>query len=156
MNAQRLSLTGRLSQGRRSFRTWLISSISLGLLTLTLSSPLNAQECSVSHDILQGDPAPCHGVLWPNDATEEAIKLKAVVLPKLRVDLEHLQELSVLEKKNHVELMAVCQGELRDTRGLLTQAMGLSATPWYKEPLFVAGSAFVVGVVTTVLVARSL
>ena len=95
-------------------------------------------------------------MLWPNDATEEAIKLKAVVLPKLRVDLEHLQELSVLEKKNHVELMAVCQGELLDTRGLLTQAMGLSATPWYKEPLFVAGSAFVVGVVTTVLVARSL
>ena len=106
--------------------------------------------------MLQGDPAPCHGVLWPNDATEEAIKLKAVVLPKLKVDLEHLKELSLLEKKNHTELMQVCQGELRETRELFAAAVGFEDPVWYREPLFVAGSAFVIGVVTTVLVARSL
>ncbi len=62
----------------------------------------------------------------------------------------------VLEKKNHSELMTVCNGELRDTRGLLTQALGLSATPWYKEPVVVAGISFVVGVATTVLIVHSL
>ena len=110
----------------------------------------------MSHDILRGDPAPCHGVLWPNEATEEAILLKAVVMPRLKIDLKHLQELMVLEKKTHGELMQACEGELRDTRDLLTQAMGLSATPWYKEPVFVAGVSFVVGAAVTVLIARAL
>ena len=77
-------------------------------------------------------------------------------MPKLKVDLEHLQELMVLEKRTHGELMQACEGELRDTRGLLTQAMGLSATPWYKQPVVVAGVSFVVGVATTVLIIRSL
>jgi len=95
-------------------------------------------------------------VLWTIDATQEALTLKAVTLPKLRVDLEHLRELKENDDRYHSELVLACKGELSETRALLGEAMGLSSTPWYRHPALVAGVSFAVGVITTVVVARSL
>ena len=126
------------------------------LLVTTSNRSLNAQECTVTHDVVSGDQVPCTGVLWTIDATEEALTLKAVTLPKLKVDLEHLRELRILDGKRHGETLQACHGELRETRGLLTQAMGLSATPWYKEPVVVAGISFISGLVLASVVYRGL
>ena len=126
------------------------------LLVTTSNRSLNAQECTVTHDLVRGDRVPCDGVLWTIDATEEALTLKAVTLPKLRVDLEHLGELRILDQKRHMETISACNGELRETRDLLSETMGLVRVPWYKQPLVVAGISFVTGVAATILIVRAL
>ena len=134
----------------------LISSMATVLLVTTSNRNLNAQECTVTHDVVRGDQVPCTGVLWTIDATKEALTLKVVTLPKLQVDLEHLGELRILDQKRHAETIQACNGELRETRDLLNETMGLARVPWYKQPVVVAGISFVTGVATTILIVRSL
>jgi len=134
----------------------LISSMALALLALTSNRRLNAQECTVAHDVVKDDVVPCTGVLWTLGATEDALTLKAVAFPKLQVDFEHLKELRILDQQRHAETIQACNGELRETRDLLNETMGLVRVPWYRQPVIVAGISFVTGVATTILIVRSL
>lgn len=152
----KLHSTGLSPMVKRVSHLLLISSMALALLALTSNRRLNAQECTVAHDVVKDDVVPCTGVLWTLGATEDALTLKAVAFPKLQVDFEHLKELRILDQQRHAETIQACNGELRETRDLLNETMGLVRVPWYRQPVIVAGISFVTGVATTILIVRSL
>tara|TARA_Y100000310_G_scaffold224048_1_gene225904 strand:- start:878 stop:1321 length:444 start_codon:yes stop_codon:yes gene_type:complete len=104
--------------------------------------------CTQATPIEEGDPAPCGGVLIPDDWALQLVELRDVALPKCEADAERGAKVAAASLERCDQERRALAEALRDTDQML-EAVGPPAPPqWYESPGLWFSVGLVVGAVT--------
>lgn len=107
------------------------------LVALALALPAAPAQCTYAHDIQAGSGAPCSGVLIPDAAARECVRLKLSVIPRLELRIAELEDLRKIERATYEARIAALEKEAQAQR-IIARNLTAPTVPLIERPEFVA------------------
>jgi len=118
---------------------------------LVLYSVQAKSECTSAHDLEQGAPALCRGVLFPRDWALQAIACVQLDLPQAEAERASAMAGEADCQNTMRSLQTAYESHLTEYEKLTRRAAGLSHKPWYESPILWFGVGLAGGVGVAVL-----